>query len=135
MIEGKDGEKVPDGVILTQLGQCERSVRGIRTRRSFSFRSALRVERGEPGMSAIAGRVTVEEAVPMVCRGDIAGSADSVRYALAEDLRREGFEIRYRKSPVVRGHVAITFDGEWDDGVLKSFDRAFHEYIPGPTDE
>jgi len=134
IVEGPDGENVAEITVLTQVGQCAIRRRGaIRTEHHFSFRSGLRSERGEPGMSVIAGRVSVEEAVPLVCRGDSAGSADAVRYAVTEDLRKEGFTVTYRKSRIVPGHAVVLWpDGEWDEGVLAKFSKCFSEYVPGP---
>lgn len=131
VIPGEDGSDVPDDVVVTHVGRVDRRRRGnIRVEHLFSFRSSVRVDRNEPGMSVIAGKLPIEEAVPYVCRGDAAGTADAVRYALTEDLRKEKFEVKYRESRTVPGHVTVSWlEGEWTEEVLSRFDRCFREYV------
>lgn len=124
-----DGDDVEDDMVLTQLGAHElRWESGIRTRHHFSFRSALRADRDEEYMSLVAGRMSLAEIVPLVNRGDTAGGADAVRYTVAGELRKAGFEIKYKKSRTIPSHVAVRWPGEWDGDVLSRFDQSFREY-------
>lgn len=80
----------------------------------------------------IGERIPIGQAVPLVCRGDQAGEADAIRYAVTKDLRKAGFTIRWKESRTVPKHVAIRWEGEWEASVSSRFDAAFREYEPGP---
>src|ERR1700728_44591 len=132
VVEGEHGTDVPDGVLITQTGQVNVRRRGeVRYEYVFSFRSGLRADPDEDYLSAIAGKVSVEVAVPLVCPGDSAGSADAVRYALPEDLRHEGFGVTYERSDTLPGHVAIRWPGEWEEEVIGKLDRCFRDCVRG----
>lgn len=117
---------------VTQTGHQELRLNGRWSRPRFSFRSGLRTEQGEKYMSVILGRLTPEEAVPLVSRGDAAGSADAVRYASVRDLRAAGFRVRSRASKTIPGHLAVTCDGVWDGPVAARFDACFNQISKGP---
>jgi len=128
-----DDDAVPEDMTVTQTGAVQIRRRGqIRVEQAFSFRSSLRTDTNETYMSVISDRLAVETAVPLVCRGDSAGSADAVRYAVVEDLTERGFTVTYKTSRTVPGHIAVTWPGEWNDDVMMRFEACFREFAKGP---
>lgn len=125
-----DGGPVPPDIVLTQTGHVtNRCSRWHRV--NFSFRSSLRADQGETYVSAIAGRLTVDEAVPLVSRGDRAGEADAARYAPTEVLIKAGFQVTFRPTRTIPSHVAIAWVDEWGEDTAVLFGQCFTEYVPG----
>jgi hypothetical protein len=77
-------------------------------------------------MSAIRGRLTVEEAVPLAFERD-AMVGDAVRYSDESRLTGAGFEIVDTPSEKNPKHVSIKWSDKWDDYVCERFDRCFHQ--------
>lgn len=126
------GGLVPDGADVTQTGYLNQSFALPWSRQHCRFRSGLRINRDEKYLSAIEGRLDPTVAVPLVCRGDSAGSADAVRYATVGSLRSAGFEVNYQLSRTIPGHVGITWNGDWDLDVSTRIDNCFADIRKGP---
>jgi len=82
-------------------------------------------------LSAIRGRVSVEEACRRVTGRRQARPTDGVRVASVETLLNSGFTVRATPSRMNDLHVSIEYSGDWDDTVSESFDRCFGDPVYG----
>jgi hypothetical protein len=127
---GKEGDEVPASTWLTQLGH-------VKTRRSLNwarFDCSFRCCPGpndEGYLSLLEGRLTVEETVPLIARGDSVGGADCVRHAEAGTLTKAGFRVIWAPLPKLPGHVAVYFDRPWDEDISEKFDECFTDFLKG----
>lgn len=122
---GPAGENVPEDQYVTQLGYVVVKMTDWH-RVHFSFRTTVKADTAEMSMSVIHGRLPVKDVVPLVARGDRAGSADAVRYAQVGDLVKAGFSVVFDPTPTINDHVAVSIDGE----VAAAFSQCFTEYRP-----
>lgn len=118
--------------ILTHVGKIEERVRNWHELK-FSFRTRLRPQLGETYMSVLRGEIDAAMAVPLIARGDAAGSADATRYARADAFRKAGFTVTPMPTRSIAQHVAVFADGEWTDETAVRFAKCFHHYTPGPS--
>lgn len=121
---------MPDDVWLTQLGHVKFRQTEKWSRINISFRCGLS-ENDEGYLSLIEGKLTVAQTVPLVARGDMEGAADCVRHTQAGQLTKAGFEVVFKPTPTVPGHVAVHWDGEWTEQTSEHFDNCFVDYVRG----
>lgn len=82
---------------------------------------------GEAGVSLIAGRLDVVDAIALVLpfrRGRVR-AGDAVRYSRVGRLLAAGFAVEHRPSPYFEEHLEVEFAGVWDDGICQRFHRCF----------
>jgi hypothetical protein len=128
--EPVDGDEVAASAWLTQLGHLKIRRSRAWARFGYEFRCCPSVD-DDGYVSLLQGRLSVAETVPLIARGDSEGSADCTRYTQAEGLTKAGFRVVHRPLPKLRMHVAVYYDGEWDDTVSTVFDACFTEFMKG----
>lgn len=132
MVAHTDGDPAPADCGLTQLGHLKMRRSLNWSRFDYSFRCCPSAN-DEGYLSLLEGRLSVAEAVPLIARGDSAGTADCVRYTEAGLLTKAGFRVVWRPLPRLLGHVAVYADGEWDEEVSGKFEECFTEFMRGWT--
>jgi hypothetical protein len=125
-----DGEVVPADTCLTQLGHVKIRLSRAWSRTSYEFRCCPS-DSDDGHVSLLEGALTVEQTVPLIARGDSAGSADCVRHVEAGALTKAGFKVLWRPLPTLPGHVGVYSDVEWNETVSEAFDQCFTEYLRG----
>lgn len=123
-------EPVPDTEVVMQLGNAKVKRNSRWDRREFGFRSSLRVDEGEEYLSMLEGQMTLEEAVPLVNRGDTAGEGDCARVTTGTVLETAGFILVRWPTNTIPNHIAVFQKEEiWDDETTLRFSRCFTEFV------